>query len=94
MKEEQAKPAKNKRRTIQGIVTSTKMQKTIRVEWERKVRDPRFGKFVNRRTPLHAHDEEGKAHVGDLVEIMETRPLSKLKRWNLIRVIREGKIAR
>ena len=71
-------------------MTSTKMNKTITVLWDRQVRHPRFHKFVQRHTKLHAHDEKQDAHVGDLVEIAETRPMSKLKRWRLVRVVREA----
>jgi len=83
-----------RRRRVIGTVKSTKMDKTITVVWERYVRHPRFGKFVARRTNLHAHDAENTAKEGDLVEIVESRPLSKLKRWRLRRIVREGKIAR
>ncbi|MCK6438724.1 MAG: 30S ribosomal protein S17 [Planctomycetes bacterium] len=81
---------RGRRRKLQGVVTSTKMQKTITVLWQRQVRHQRFGKFVQRHTKLHAHDEQGTAKVGDLVEIMETRPISKMKRWRLVRVVRTG----
>jgi small subunit ribosomal protein S17 len=73
-------PARSRRKTEIGIVTSDKMNKTRRVEVERLVPHPKYGKFLKRRTVCHAHDEGNTTHVGDLVEIMETRPLSKLKR--------------
>lgn len=82
------------RRVIQAVVLSTKMEKTITVQWERQVRHPRFHKFVKRNTKLHAHDEKQEAKVGDLVEIMETRPLSKSKRWRLVRVVRHAHLTR
>jgi small subunit ribosomal protein S17 len=85
---------RNARRVVQGVVTSTKMQKTITVQWERQVRHPKFGKFVRRKTRLHAHDENSSAKVGDLVEITSTRPLSKTKTWRLLRVIRAAGGAR
>lgn len=80
-------PPRNKRKTFIGVVTSDKMQKTAVVNIERLVRHPRFGKFVKRFTKCYVHDEKGVARRGDRVEIMETRPLSRLKRWRLVRVI-------
>ena len=94
MSENQTTEARNKRRTVQGIVKSVKMEKTITVQWQRQVRHPRFGKFVERHTNLHAHDENQDAKVGDLVEIQATRPLSKTKRWRLVKVIRRAHIER
>ena len=73
-----------------GVVTSDKMQKTITVQIERLSKHARYDKFIRLRTRLHAHDEKGEAKVGDLVEIMETRPLSKIKRWRLTRVIEKA----
>jgi small subunit ribosomal protein S17 len=70
-----------------GIVTSDKMQKTRRVEIPRLVKHERYGKYIRRRTICHVHDEQNESHKGDTVEIMETRPLSKLKHWRLIRVV-------
>ena len=81
---------RHRRRVQVGRVTSDKMQKTITVEVERLVRHRRYEKFVRLRTRLHAHDEQREAKVGDTVEIMETRPLSKLKRWRLLRVIEKA----
>jgi small subunit ribosomal protein S17 len=83
-------PERTPRRTEIGIVTSDKMQKTRRVEVERLVAHPKYGKFLRRRTVCHAHDEGDQSHIGDLVEIMETRPLSKLKRWRIVRIVRAG----
>jgi small subunit ribosomal protein S17 len=71
-----------------GIVTSAKMQKTIVVEVRRRVAHPVYKRIVTRRSKFMAHDEHGKAHEGDMVRIMETRPLSKNKRWSLKEVIR------
>src|SRR3954471_1373741 len=82
--------ARTRRKTEIGVVTSDKMNKTRRVEIERLVPHPKYGKFLKRRTVCHAHDEQNSTHVGDLVEIMETRPLSKLKRWRIVRVVRQG----
>ncbi len=83
-------PARSRRKTEVGVVTSDKMNKTRRVEIERLVPHPKYGKFLRRRTICHAHDEANATHVGDIVEIMETRPLSKLKRWRVVRIVRPG----
>ena len=72
------------------MVASDKMSKTRRVIVERLVPHPKYGKFLKRRTVCHAHDEGNTTHVGDIVEIMETRPLSKLKRWRIVRIVRPG----
>ena len=66
------------------------MNKSRRIEVERLVPHPKYGKFLKRRTVCHAHDENNETHVGDIVEIMETRPISKLKRWRITRIIRKG----
>ena len=71
-----------------GIVTSTKMQKTIVVEVRRRVAHPVYKRIVTRRSKFMAHDEHGKAHENDMVRIVESRPLSKNKRWSLKEVIR------
>ena len=81
------KPARNERRTMLGVVTSDKMNKTRRVEIERLVKHPQYGKYIKRRTICYVHDETNESHMGDTIEIMETRPLSKLKRWRLLRVV-------
>ncbi len=75
------------RRVIVGTVTSDSMEKTIVVSVSRRVRDRRFHKFLTRRTKYKAHDETNTAKVGDLVEIIETRPMSRTKRWRLLRTI-------
>jgi small subunit ribosomal protein S17 len=75
------------RRVVTGVVTSDKMNKTRRVEVPRLVKHPRYGKYVRRRTVCHAHDETNESRTGDTVEIMETRPISKLKHWRLVRVV-------
>ena len=80
-------PAANEGRIVTGIVTRDKMDKTRRIESQRLVRHPKYGKFVKRRTVCYAHDEANASHLGDTVEIRESRPLSKLKRWTLIRVV-------
>jgi small subunit ribosomal protein S17 len=84
------KPARNRRKTEIGMVASDKMNKTRRVVVDRLVPHPKYGKMMKRRTICHAHDEQNSSHVGDLVEIMETRPLSKLKRWRIVRIVRAG----
>src|SRR5437762_8559799 len=84
------KPERGKRRTAIGVVTSDKMQKTRRVEIPRLVKHARYGKYIKRRTICHVHDEANESHTGDTVEIMETRPLSKLKNWRLVRVVTRG----
>src|SRR5438876_1986620 len=75
------------RRQAIGIVTSDKMQKTRRVEIPRLVKHVRYGKYIRRRTICHVHDEQNESHVGDTVEIMESRPLSKTKAWRLVRIV-------
>ncbi len=75
------------RRTILGTVTSTKMDKTAVITVIRRVRDRRFHKFVTRRVKYKAHDENNAAKVGDLVEIIEARPMSRTKRWRILRTI-------
>jgi small subunit ribosomal protein S17 len=82
--------ARTTRKTEVGVVTSDKMNKTRRVEVTTLYPHPKYGKLLKRRTVCHAHDEENATHVGDLVEIMETRPLSKTKRWRVVRVVRPG----
>lgn len=81
---------RSQRHTEIGVVASDKMDKTRRVEVERLVPHPKYGKFQRRRTVCHAHDETNQTRVGDVVEIMATRPLSKLKRWRIVRIVRPG----
>ena len=83
--------ARNLRKTRIGVVTSNKMTKTITVAIERKVKHPIYGKFLKKTTKLHAHDDKDECSIGDLVRIMETRPLSKTKRWRLVEVIAKVK---
>lgn len=78
------------RRTVRGIVVSNAMEKTIVVKAERLVPHPKYRKFVRRHTKFHAHDEDNRARVGDFVELVMTRPLSKTKRWLLDEIIREA----
>ena len=82
---------RNLRKTRIGVVTSNKMTKTITVAVERKVKHPIYGKFVKKTTRFHAHDEKNEASIGDIVRIMETRPLSKTKRWRLVEVVEKVK---
>ena len=79
------------RKERQGIVESVKMDKTIVVSVLRRVRLPKYGKFVHRTTKFYAHDEKNECGVGDVVRIMETRPLSKMKRWRLVEIIEKAK---
>ena len=79
--------ARKPRRTLVGVVTRDKMQKTRRVEIQRLVKHPRYSKYIKRRTVCYVHDEGNQSHMGDTVEIMETRPLSKNKKWRLLRVV-------
>jgi small subunit ribosomal protein S17 len=80
------------KRVETGIVTSDKTPKTRRVEIPRLVKHPRYGKYVRRKTICHVHDENNESHAGDLVEIIESRPMSRLKRWALVRVIEKGRM--
>ena len=82
---------RNLRKTRIGVVTSNKMNKTITVAVERKVKHPIYGKFVKKTTKFHAHDEKDECTMGDIVKIMETRPLSKTKRWRLVEVVEKAK---
>lgn len=82
---------RNLRKTKTGLVTSSKMDKTITVAVERKVKHPIYGKFVKKTTKFHAHDEKNECGVGDTVKIMESRPLSKTKRWRLVEVVEKAK---
>lgn len=82
---------RNLRKVRVGVVTSNKMAKTIIVAVERKVKHPIYGKFVKKTTKFHAHDEKNECSIGDTVRIMETRPLSKTKRWRLVEVVEKVK---
>lgn len=88
---QQGSNERNSRKTRIGIVTSDKMNKTITVTVERRLRHPMYGKFVKKTKKFHAHDENETAGVGDTVRIMETRPLSKTKRWRLVEIIEKAK---
>ena len=82
---------RNLRKTRIGVVKSNKMDKTITVSVERKVKHPIYGKFVKKTTSFHAHDEKNECTVGDIVKIMESRPLSKTKRWRMVEVVEKAK---
>jgi small subunit ribosomal protein S17 len=82
------KPRRGLRKTRTGLVVSNKMQKTIVIETVTRVPHPTFGKIVKQTKKFYAHDEEGKAKVGDTVRIAETRPLSKTKRWRLVEILK------
>jgi small subunit ribosomal protein S17 len=75
-----------------GIVISDKNLKTRRVEIPRLVKDPQYGKYIRRKTICYVHDEGNESHAGDIVEICESRPLSRTKRWTLVRVVEKGKM--
>jgi small subunit ribosomal protein S17 len=79
------------RKTRVGRVVSDKMDKTIVVAIEDHIKHPTYGKIISRTTKIYAHDEENTCGIGDTVELMETRPLSKTKRWRLVRVIEKAK---
>ena len=82
---------RNSRKERVGKVVSNKMQKSITVAMDRKVKHPIYGKFMNKTTKFMAHDEKNEANIGDTVRIMETRPLSKNKRWRLVEIIEKAK---
>jgi small subunit ribosomal protein S17 len=88
-----AEEHRGRRRVETGVVTSDKMNKTRRVEIPRLVKHPRYGKYIKRRTVCKVHDENNDSHIGDTVEIMETRPISKTKNWRLMRVVRKSALA-
>lgn len=82
---------RNLRKERVGVVTSDKMDKSIVVSVERRVKHPKYGKFVKKTTKFVAHDETNDCHIGDTVKIMETRPLSKTKNWRLVEVVERAK---
>jgi small subunit ribosomal protein S17 len=82
---------RNLRKEKVGSVTSDKMDKTIVVSVERRIKHAKYGKFIKRTSKFFAHDEKDEAHVGDLVRIEETRPLSKNKCWRLVEVVEKAK---
>lgn len=86
-----AAPARNNRKTRVGVVTSNKMDKSIVVSIVDNVKHPTYGKIIKRTVKIHAHDENNECGIGDKVEVMETRPLSKTKRWRLVEIIEKAK---
>jgi len=82
---------RNLRKQREGIVTSNKMDKTITVEVQRRVKHPIYGKFVKKTSKLTAHDDQNQCDIGDLVRVMETRPISKNKRWRLTEIVEKVK---
>ncbi|MDR1860917.1 MAG: 30S ribosomal protein S17 [Bacteroidales bacterium] len=82
---------RNLRKEKIGVVVSNKMQKTIVVAVKMKEKHPIYGKFVNKTTKFYAHDEQESCNIGDTVRIMETRPLSKSKRWRIVEIIERAK---
>ena len=82
---------RNLRKTRVGIVVSNKMDKTIVVAVRDNVKHPVYSKIIKRTTKIHAHDENNECSIGDIVEVMETRPLSKTKRWRLVEVVEKAK---
>ena len=82
---------RNLRKTKAGVVTSNKGDKSITVMVERKVKHPLYGKFIKKTTGFHAHDEKNECSIGDIVKIMEARPMSKTKRWRLVEVVEKVK---
>ncbi len=85
------KIVRNLRKERKGVVVSNKMDKTIVVAEKRKFKHPIYGKFINKTTKYHVHDEENTCNIGDTVLIMETRPLSKNKCWRLVEIIERAK---
>lgn len=82
---------RNLRKTRVGVVTSNKMAKTIAVSVERRIKHPIYGKFMKKNKKFIAHDETNECNIGDTVRIMETRPMSKNKRWRLVEILERAK---
>ena len=85
--------SRNLRKTILGFVTSRSGDKSVKVTIPYKTPHPLYHKVINRKTVVHAHDEENTTHVGDKVSIMETRPISRLKRWRVVSVVQRAVVA-
>lgn len=81
---------RNKRKTILGVVTNKSGDKTLKITYVYKVPHPKFKKEIKRKTVLHVHDEKNECNIGDRIEIMETRPLSKLKSFRLVKVLEKA----
>lgn len=82
---------RKERKTRVGVVDSNKMDKTITVKVERKLKHQKYGKFLKKTKKFHAHDEKNECQIGDTVKIMETRPMSRTKRWRLVEIIERAK---
>ncbi|WP_151084461.1 30S ribosomal protein S17 [Nocardioides cynanchi] len=91
MSEQSVAPERNTRKVLQGLVVSDKMDKTVVVEVENRVKHAVYGKVMRRTSRLKAHDELNDAHQGDRVQIMETRPLSATKRWRIVEILERAK---
>lgn len=87
---EQLENQQTSQRIVTGKVISDKMNKTIVVQVERKVKHPLYGKYVRRFSKMYAHDEENACRIGDIVSIQQSRPLSKTKRWKLVEIVKKG----
>ena len=87
----EATPERNLRKSREGVVVSNKMNKTIVIAIVERIRHQKYEKFITRTTKLYAHDETNSAQIGDRVRVMETRPLSKLKRWRVIEILERAK---
>jgi small subunit ribosomal protein S17 len=81
---------RNKRKVRTGTVTSAGMDKTIAVAIKRILRHPQYGKIITKTSKVYAHDEQNQAGVGDMVTVMETRPLSRMKRWRLVKILEKA----
>ena len=81
---------RSRRKTFVGRVASNRMDKTVTVVIERRFRHPLYGKFIKKSSKFMAHDEENACHIGDVVKIMETRPLSRNKRWRLVEIVKKA----
>ncbi len=84
--------SRGKRRDLQGVVTSAAMDKSITVRVEQRYKHPKYGKYLSAHKKYMAHDEEGQAGVGDIVQISESRPVSKRKRWRLVEVVTQATV--
>lgn len=82
---------RNRRKVRVGIVVSNAMNKSIVIRIDRKIKHPRYSRPVMRSAKLYAHDEKNEANIGDTVKVMETRPLSKMKRWRLLEIVERAK---
>ena len=82
---------RNRRKTREGLVVSNKMDKTAVIAVIERVRHPKYAKFLNRTKKLYAHDEKNDVNIGDRVRVVETRPMSKLKRWRVVEILERAK---